>query len=179
MTDDALVHPDAAEFLAELTAAEPGPRSLRRPQVLRDPDGLPPSHWRLALPAEFNPALDIRLTARKSRSDGDERTQWTQGSAFAFREGDVLFDSADSYEDWPRRLQRARFALVVRDAGPAVPRQKDAPRDPGKLVLRLYRPDAKGRALAVAGEIVTTQDDLVRFAVLGESEEISARLAGR
>ena len=70
-------------------------REDRLTDLLRDPESDTMADWFMHLPRCFNDALDIRQTSRQV--DGKTVTVWTQGAGFAFKAGDIIYDTARAY----------------------------------------------------------------------------------
>ena len=163
-------------ILERLDEYEEGKREKRILELLRDPVNGGASGWSVYLPLSFNAALDLAITQRVVEKDGEKRTisEWTQGSAFAFAQGDIIYDTVEAYSRWDNALQEIGFCFEVVAAASAVPRQKETPRYPGRLLLKVSQPNASRERLQTVGQVEVTQDEFVRFVVLGESRRISA-----
>lgn len=85
--------------------------------------------WRLAVPEAFKDALDIKMTPRVvtvTKEVGDKKTKksitynvWTQGQAFNFRAGDVLYDSPKAYAKFRSLWDVAKMMVQVVEASPS------------------------------------------------------------
>lgn len=166
------------ELFDRLVNSETDKRERRSLELLRNPTGDCPPEWAVYLPAAFNAALDIAQTPRIVTANGVRRTtwEWTQGSAFAFSPGDILYDTRDAYECWSKALTKMRFCFQVERAASAAPRQKDSPRYPGSVALKISCPDAAKKGLVFVGNAVLSQDEFVRFVLCGESETLNRML---
>ena len=145
---------------------EKNTRRKRLTSLLKEPDTDTPLGWVMCVPKCFNAALGISQTTRKTH--GKERLIWTQGAAFAFKTGDILYDTPQAYGPWPEVLQSVNMAVQVSDATDAVPQQRDQPRNPGAVRATVFKPDKDRKALRTVKEVVLTQDGFVRFLITGE-----------
>lgn len=152
-----------------------GPRARRSIDLLAEfashPDDqineLYARNWYIPIPRFFKPALDIQQTERKI--DGKKRLVWTQGSWFSFNLGDTLYDSPSAYQAWPPGLDKVNLCIKILDAAPAVPAIKKRPRDHGFVEFMLMAPNDE-RTRLLKGETRTlTQDEFIRFLILGPS----------
>ena len=100
------------QLLERLTRAS-AKREDRLADLLRDPETDSTSDWFMHVPKCFNDALDIRQTLRKA--DGKTVTVWTQGGVFAFKVGDMIYDTARAYDEWAQALQHIKLCVQVRD----------------------------------------------------------------
>ena len=73
-------------------------REKRGTDLLKDPAAEATEGWYMCVPPCFNEALDIKRT---ERVEGKKKNLvWTQGSAFSFKQGDTVYDTADAYKVW-------------------------------------------------------------------------------
>lgn len=159
----------ALDLLKELVGStEVQKRRTRETRLLKDPDEETPAGWRLCVPKCFNSALDISQTIRKERGSGRDVLTWTQGSAFSFKVGDVLYDTPKAYGPWPAALKHLGFAAQVIDSADAVPQQRGQPRDPGRIRATILRPSASATRLCVTGSVLMTQDEFVEALITGQ-----------
>lgn len=67
--------------------------------------------WHMAVGTYFRDALDIKQTPKVTK---DRKTViWTQGGAFSFSQGDVLYDTPLAYQQWDDALQHIQAAYQV------------------------------------------------------------------
>lgn len=124
--------------------------------------------WYIPVPEFFKPALDIQETERKI--EGRKRLIWTQGSWFSFKLGDTLYDSPSAYQAWPPGLDKVNLCINIQDAAPAVPATKKKPRDHGFVEFTLMTPDEERTHLVEVENKTLTQDEFIRFLILGTFE---------
>ncbi len=162
-------------LLEKLISAKTDKREKRSLNLLRSPTGDHPANWRLFLPRSFNSALDIAQTERVVTRCGTKQTvlQWTQGSTFAFGSGDIIYDTEEAYLPWAEAINKFRWCVEVVRAAPSSPQQKDSPRYPGSVSIKISRPDGPNIGLVEVGRVETTQDDFVRFVIGGDVESLA------
>ncbi len=163
----------------KIITVESNKRENRSLDLLRDPTQECPKHWAVQLPSAFNIALDIERTDRvvKSESARSKEKVWTQGSAFAFSAGDIMYDTSNAYLEWFTALKSVGFMFEVVRAASAMPRQKDTPRYPGSVLLRVSKPNKDRTMMKEVGLVELTQDDLVHFVITGQNEELCRLVA--
>lgn len=158
------------ETLAQLSriiasGAASGERSL---QMLRDPESEGAFGWFIFMPPHFNDALDIRKMTRYEKKIPYE--VWTQGSNFGFKQGDILYDTAEGYSEWTIAITRIRLAVQVRAASDVAPARSNSPRFPGSVEFEILKPDSAKIHLVATSKHTMSQDDFVRYLISGELE---------
>ncbi|MHC5079699.1 MAG: hypothetical protein ACYTHN_11810 [Planctomycetota bacterium] len=141
-------------------------RPTRLKDLLRDPSGGRERNWQYFTPPCFNDALDIRLTDRVR--EGRKTPVWTQGGNFSFKVGDVLYDCPAGYGAWENALQKIKGGVQVISARDVSPPTKEKERDPGQVTAVLLKPDKKRKSLVRDRQLILTQDEFVRFLILGK-----------
>lgn len=149
-----------------------GRRTNRITELLRPHDSKGEKDWFFCVPEHFNDALDIQLTARKKK-DEERKWFWMQGGWFYFKSGDVLYDSADAYENWQGKGMHFHYCLQVGKATAATPATKTTERNPGLVEFSVYLPDKKSGELSLKGKYSVTQDDFVKFLISGSSKVVT------
>lgn len=140
-------------------------RQKRLLELLRPADAKSTPDWFMCVPKCFNDSLDIRLTQRTVQ--GHISMAWTQGSAFSFRQGDILYDTEVAYENWSEALKTMSLGVQVTHAAAAKPTSDGDSRYAGSVTFELLVPD-KSKSRLVAKESRTmSQDDFVRFLIAG------------
>jgi hypothetical protein len=144
-------------------------RESRLTKLLRDPnaDGTP--EWFMNVPAYFNDALDIKQTPRVtadlnqvSKIAASSQLVWTQGSNFAFKTGDFIYDVTTKNERWSQTLNSVRYAIQILDA-------QDAKAGfTGRVVFDVLKPDSQRSRLARKFSRTMTQIEFVRMLLTGE-----------
>lgn len=171
MTDNIKEKNQALELLGRLlegsvSKAGKTKRSDRTIECLKSPEEDYGEDWHACLPPCFNDALDIR------RTEVAGQLIWTQGSAFSFKKGDVIYIGRQSRSetDGNEKAQSFRQCIQITAAGEAKPASAEEPRDPGKAVFCIYRCGKNGAMFEPQEFRETTQDDLVRFLISGDME---------
>ncbi len=119
--------------------------------------------WFFCVPASFRAALDVKQTIRVI--GGKPTPTWTQGAWFHFKEGDTIYDSVKAYLPW--NLNNFNICLDIRKGSPAQPASGNEPRRPGTVIFDVLKPDAERKRLINCRQTVLSQDDFVRFLILG------------
>jgi hypothetical protein len=159
---------EARAVLDELLRASPRePRSLK---LLTNFPNEFVKGWYMAVRDCFREALDIRLTQRIV--EGKRTLTLTQGSRFAFKEGDNVYDTRRAYEgEWSEALKYIKIYFCVGECRKAVPATKTLPRDPGFVTFSIQKPNAEKAGLEIIGSARLTQDQFVRLLISGPFEE--------
>jgi hypothetical protein len=141
-------------------------RSDRTIECLKSPEDDDGKDWHACLPPCFNDALDIR------RTEVAGQLIWTQGSAFSFKKGDVIYIGRQSRSetDGNEEAQSFRQCIQITAAGEAKPASAEEPRDPGKVVFCIYKCGNNGTSFEPQKFVEMTQDDLVSFLISGDFE---------
>ena len=109
--------------------------------------------WVYTVGPHFADALDISLQRRKR--DKKDYHVWTQGTAFAFRDGYTIHKTDGS------------MAVQVMAGKSATPARDGVKRDPGSVLAQTYtRADDSG-AWKAAQLLSGSQDDFVRYLICG------------
>jgi hypothetical protein len=99
----------------------------------------------------FLPALDI---TRQTRTDNKQQfSVWTQGSAFSFKEGAILY-----------RPDGASM-IQITDARAAIPAKSNEERDPGYVLVQCYKCVHKPKLWEHIDTLPMTQDEFVRLLI--------------
>lgn len=129
--------------------------------------------WAFAIHPAMATALDIQLKPRVVEKKST--LEWTQGSAFDFREGYTIHDAPEAWNlPWGEALKHIGYSLKIVDAIPASPANatRDEARFSGEVTFQIYRPNADCTVLQTHGEPRTvSQDDFVRLLIVGLPEE--------
>jgi hypothetical protein len=177
MKNDSVVILKKVLRLTEETA-EKG-KATRLLELLKSPQDNETNDWYMCVPACFNNALDIRLTARKMK--GRDTLVWTQGSAFSFKAGDTLYDTPAAYLEWGEALKKLSLCISIEQATDAVPERRknqqdeNTPRNPGSVRFSALSPNNFKTALTKIGEFQMTQDDFVFLLIRGPEGEVKQR----
>lgn len=137
--------------------------TLRRDPIMEPDPHRPGKMRRKYIPDPENP--------EKKRAAFRLVNEWTQGSAFCFAEGEIIWDAPEPQPGvlWKEQSASMRCGVYVVDGEPAAPPvggESPQPRDPGRVKFRLMRGEHGWKQEDV--ELETTQDDFVRFLITGE-----------
>ncbi|MDD5451758.1 MAG: hypothetical protein PHT49_07700 [Desulfovibrionales bacterium] len=165
---------EALDILQRLTEDASIRRQKRLTQLLKPAEAEYAEGWFMCVPKCFNDSLDIRLTERIV--DGHLALVWTQGSAFSFSEGDILYDTRNAYKVWSEALKSISLGVQVRQALAAGAASEGNGRSPGSVTFEILKPDKRRSKLVGNGYYTLSQDDFVRFLIAGPSEGFAARL---
>ena len=141
-------------------------REERLLDFLKNPlaEGTP--EWAFWVPQCFHDAMDIRQTLRME--NGTPVLRWTQGGNFAFKTGDIFYDTPDAYGDWLKALKTLGICVQVCGASDAIAAQSSRPRNSGSIHFDLYVPNEDKTRLVHKGSHRTSQDAFVRYLISGE-----------
>lgn len=153
------------ELLAQLTNAPSG-KQERTTELLRPPELEPINDWLMHVPLSFNAALDIKQTLRVIA--GKPMSTWTQGTAFAFKAGDILYDTPKAYADWSLAIQNIGLCMQVMMAEDATNARSAGARNPGVVAFDILIPSADKTRLVRTASQTLSQDAFVRFLISGD-----------
>lgn len=128
--------------------------------LLKDPAAEPPEGWYMEVHRAFDDALDIRLTEKSEVKK--KRLVWTQGSAFDFKAGDVVYARDD---------RDGIHCVQVQTAIPAGWIKGEGRRSAGYVFFDVFRPLFTRRF-----GCAMTQDQFVRFLIVGPEGDFENRL---
>lgn len=122
--------------------------------------------WAFCVPPAFNDSLDIRLTSRII--DGKPENVWTQGSAFNFKAGEILYDTPEAYGKWTTPLSAITCSIQIEFSSGAGLSDSGNQRSSGVVKFKVYKPDGTKEKLVPFGTDVTmTQDEFVKLLIVG------------
>lgn len=122
--------------------------------------------WAFALKEAFRDQIDIRKTDRIV--DGKTESVWTQGTAYCFDVGHIIYDTPKAYDqDWITALQHINIACKVKKATQAGVTKEDK----GMVLFETFKPDAKRKKLVHTGLYRTDQVQFVSFLQSGKLDE--------
>ena len=148
-------------------------RENRVTELLKDPTAESPEGWFMCVPACFNDALDIKQT---QRVQGKKKSiVWTQGSSFAFKAGDTLYDTADAYKVWSEALKSIALCVQVKTASSAGASKRGTRRFPGLVTFSILTPDERRTKITERGEHTMSQDEFVRFLIAGSPDDLKQK----
>lgn len=156
------------QILAGLT--EHSKASNKRQQsLLKNPLNDWETGWFMEVPPAFNSALDIKINS------GTINQGWTQSGCFAFKDGDVLYDVPPHYRKWADSLQHVRVGVQIKTAL-AAGQGDDGKRFPGSVIFNYFVHDGNGTQVEIRGSATMTQDEFVRFLIIGPMYEIKEKI---
>lgn len=141
-------------------------REERLTDLLKPPDEDMSGQWFACVPSCFNAALDISQTQRVT--NGQKQLVWTQGSAFAFKKGDILYDSKSGYQEWSVALRTMKTCIQIKEAKDASPAHDDTSRNPGFVSFSILEPTRSRDNVVEVSRHDMTQDQFVNFLITGE-----------
>ena len=158
----------ALELLERLNeySQQDAKRRTRLKECLMDPDSEYAEGWFMCVPNCFLDELDIRQTERVE--DGRKEWIWTQGTAFSFGEGDILYDTPGAYQSWAEALKSIKLCVQVISGTAAGTVSEGSLRSPGSVTIDILRPDKERTKLVSCGQLNLTQDEFVHFLVSGQ-----------
>jgi hypothetical protein len=146
-------------------------RENRLLEFLKPVDDVGQQGWFFYVPIHFNEALDIKQTTRQK--DLVQYSIWTQGGWFYFKSGDIIYDSPDAYKDWGLNGMQFGYCLQVNSASGAIPATQKTKRNSGVVNFSLFKTDKKSRFSDQKNNYSLTQDEFVRFLIIGQSSVIN------
>jgi hypothetical protein len=119
------------------------------------------AHWFFTVKEAFNTALDIRQTERViPGKKGVTEKLWTQGTNFAFGQGDLLHTVGE------------KVAIQIEKATPVIAGTGAEPRHPGLVTFKIFSRLHSGQYLS-QGTAPISQDSFVRLLITGACEGFS------
>lgn len=97
----------------------------------------------------------------------EEKMVWTQGTAYCFDIGHIIYDTPKAYEDWITALQHINIACKVKKATQAGVTKEDK----GMVLFETFKPDAKRKKLVHTRLYRTDQVQFVSFLQSGKLDE--------
>ena len=142
--------------------------------------------WFIYVPSCFNDCLDIAKTDRsfktgrkfkddktgKIKDETEIKKEWTQGSRFAFHRGCILYDTPNAYQKWSYAINEIKYCISIHSGENAKPAMDNEERKTGKVIFSIYSPYPMSTNLEKIGEFTLTQDEFVKFLVIGNSDII-------
>ena len=121
--------------------------------------------WFFAVSKAFRDQLDIRKTDRVIA--GQTRSVWTQGTAYCFGIGHILYDTPKAYQIWKIALKYINIACQVQQAIPA----GVTPSEKGMVLFEKLKPDEQRKKLVHNGFYRTDQVQFVAFLQSGKIDD--------
>jgi hypothetical protein len=132
--------------------------------LLKGPESDYESGWFMAVPSVFSSSLDIKINC------GTNNPGWTQSGCFAFADHDVIYDVPPHKRKWADDLYHVRIGIQIKSASPA------GQGSSGRVVFDYFVHDGEGTSVEMRGTSVMTQDEFVRFLIVGPEYEIKERI---
>jgi len=140
-------------------------RNIRSENLIAEFENGYAKGWAFAVSKAFRDQLDIRKTDRVIA--GNTRSVWTQGSAYCFDVGHILYDTPKAYQIWKTALKYINIACQVQKATPA----GVTPEENGMVLFEIFKPDEQRKKLVPNGFYRTDQVQFVAFLQSGEIDE--------
>ena len=162
------------DILYQLIKQETKKGFKRSTELLADfPNGYAEG-WYFCVPIFFYDALDIQFTYQKKMK------LWTQGSAFNFSIGDMIWNHAHPYcENFVSNFIKQKIGLQVQSSAPCLPQTKHRLRNSGKVNFNIFTerndPDSKS-IWSIAGQYSLSQDDFIEVLIKGFSQSLGINL---
>ena len=143
----------------------------RRPrEILRDAYTEDDHGWAFYVPKWFNEALDIKLIDQLWNTVS--RLVWTQGNNFAFKQGDMIYETKQDYE-----LGDARLQVILGQSAEGIEEKIDTDEENSEEnpLKERFAGLVKYRDFSNNSEKTVSQDDFVRMLIEGEKQIIEER----
>lgn len=160
-------------ILEDLVREKPT-KEKRSTDLLKNPIVEGTEEWYMCVPSCFNEALDVKRTERVE--DKKKSLVWTQGSAFSFKQGDILYDTADAYKVWSEALKNINLCVQINTASSAQPSQGEFGRFSGSVSFSILAPDKDRSKIVECAEHTMSQDDFVRFLIVGPGDDLKNKI---
>jgi hypothetical protein len=130
----------------------------------------------MCVPKCFNDALDIKKTARVENRE--EKLIWTQGSTFAFKVGDTIYDNESVYSlPWQEAVHKIHLTIQITEIkGDTTAIDKDA-EFLGRIVFQVLVPDVNMTRLDKIGEGSLSHNEFVRFLISGPEGNLKSMIS--
>lgn len=160
--------------LLEHIIREKPTRENRHTDLLKDPSAEFADGWYMCALTCFNEALDIKQTERVQNKN--KTTVWTQGSSFAFKAGDMLYDTPEAYRIWSEALKHIGLCVQVDSASSAGPTEGRIGRFSGTVSFSIFTPNEDRSKIVRRSTQTISQDDFIRFLISGPSDELRQKI---
>ena len=121
--------------------------------------------WEMAVGEWFRDALDIKYTSRKV--NGKTKKMWTQGGAYSFDTGDVIYDSKGGYSAiWSDAIKQISKAFQIIEASPAEYKEEEGGKKkltPGRVRFQVLMPDQQKKGLIKLDVVSCSQAEFVNI----------------
>ncbi len=123
-------------------------------------------NWFMAVGEQFKAELDIKKTNRKKK--GEKIEVWTQGTTYAFKEGQVFYDTPEGYSLWSDALKKIIFACKILEAETKIIATKYRDANEGFVEFAIYKTNTEKTNIIEIDKQNITQDDFVTFLKTGK-----------
>jgi len=123
-------------------------------------------NWFMAVGEQFKSELDIKKTNRKIK--GEKIEVWTQGTTYAFKEGQVFYDTPEGYTLWSNALKKIIFTCKILKAETKIIATKHRDAYEGFVEFEIYKTNAEKTNIIKIDKYNITQDDFVTFLKAGK-----------
>ena len=151
-------------------------KEKRYTELLKDPEksSIDCDKWFIYIPPCFNDCLDITKTDRviTDKQTKEKRTKkiWTQGSRFSFHRGCILYNTPLAYQAWAKAVTEIQYCISIHNGENAKPAMGAEERKVGKVEFSVMVSGFMSNKLESKGEFTLTQDEFVKFLVIGNPE---------
>lgn len=130
--------------------------------------------WYFCVPTFFYDALDIKFTHQKKMK------LWTQGSAFNFSTGDMIWNHAHHYcENCVSDFIKPKIGVQVQSSAPCLTQTKHRSRNSGNVNFTIFteRNDPNSKSMwRIVDQYSLSQDDFIEFLIKGFSRSLGIDL---
>jgi len=160
---------EALDLLENIIREKPS-RENRLTDLLKDPSAEFADGWYMCVPTCFNEALDIKQTERVQNKK--KTIVWTQGASFSFKAGDMLYDTPGAYKVWSEGLKHIGFCIQIDSASSAGPTEGKNFRFSGNVTFSIFTPNEERNRIIRRGSHTMSQDEFIKFLIVGPSGEL-------
>jgi len=123
-------------------------------------------NWFMAVGTCFRNELDIKKTKRIKA--GKQHEVWTQGSAYNFKEGQILYDTPAGYSTWEDALKEVTLICKIVKSEPKTIQSSNKIQSDGIVNFVLYKINSDKTGIIETSSIELSQSDFVVFLKTGE-----------
>jgi hypothetical protein len=148
-------------------------KTNRLTDLLKEPEEEYTQDWYMCVPKCFNDALDIKQTPRVERVQERkiEKLIWTQGSAFSFKVGDIIYNIPSAYSlPWSEALQHMTVTVQVKQIIDKIKSTEST----SDIVFEIFAPDITNNKLNKLGEYTLSQNMFVKFLINGPEGKLKS-----
>ena len=123
-------------------------------------------NWFMAVGTCFRNELDIKKTKRIKT--GKQHEIWTQGSAYNFKEGQILYDTPAGYSPWGNALKEITLICKIVKSKPKTMQSSNKIQSDGIVNFVLYKINSDKTGIVETDNIELSQSNFVVFLKTGE-----------